>query len=144
MRSAKRIEADDRERPDLGGAWRGALAAGRSWRNGLARSSVSPSPSRSSAGNCAPWAIASGRRAGAIVRGRRGVVELGKELRRRAGMAARARRAIDERQRALVLSEARIGQKNKIRVGLPCGSDAWRAESRAPHPQSAKLRSGVL
>ena len=29
------------------------------WRNGSSRSSASPSPSRRSAGNCAPWAIAS-------------------------------------------------------------------------------------
>src|SRR6516164_10354704 len=51
----------DREWPDPGGAWRGALAADSIWRNGSSRNSASQSPSRRSAGSCEPWATANYR-----------------------------------------------------------------------------------
>src|SRR6516165_1067703 len=51
----------DREWPDPGGAWRGALAADRSGAMDLRGNSASLSPSRRSAGSCEPWATANYR-----------------------------------------------------------------------------------
>jgi hypothetical protein len=72
-------------------------------RNGSSRSSASPSPSRRSAGNCAPWAIASCQPARAIMPRRRVWSSILKKLPRVPGYN-RARESDRQRQdRSLVL-----------------------------------------
>lgn|GEM_PF-1813901 len=57
-----------RERTDSGDPWGRALADHRSFASGCSRSSGSRSPSKRSAGNCGPWAIASSRLVRSIMR----------------------------------------------------------------------------
>src|SRR5215467_1351044 len=66
--------------PTPGGPWRGALAADRSGAVGSSRNSASRSPSRRSAGSCAPWATANSRPDRATMRKRRARSRILKKL----------------------------------------------------------------
>src|SRR5262249_43845759 len=84
------------------------------WRNGSSRNSASRSPSRRSAGSCAPWATANSRPDRATMRKRRARSRILKKLphapgRNRAREGARLRH-----DRIWFADEARIGQQNKI------------------------------